>query len=51
MILRRTMLKGMAASAAIGLCAGRVRAEDILKMGVSLPLTGAGFNAVGRQLA
>src|ERR1700733_6694656 len=45
------MLKGMAASAAIGLCAGRVRAEDILKMGVSLPLTGAGFNAVGRQLA
>src|ERR1700730_10368096 len=51
MILRRTMLKGMAASAAIGLCASRARAEDILKMGVSLPLTGAGFNAVGRQLA
>ena len=51
MILRRTMLKGMAASAAIGLSAGRARAEDILKMGVSLPLTGAGFNAVGRQLA
>ena len=51
MILRRTMLKGVAASAAIGLCAGRARAEDTLKMGVSLPLTGAGFNAVGRQLA
>ena len=26
-------------------------ADDVLKMGISIPLTGAGFNAVGRQLA
>jgi branched-chain amino acid transport system substrate-binding protein len=51
MILRRTMLKGMAASAATGFGAGRARAEEVLKMGISIPLTGAGFNAVGRQLA
>jgi branched-chain amino acid transport system substrate-binding protein len=49
-IQRRTLLKGLA-GAAIGLRAGRAGAEDVLKMGVSIPLTGAGFNAVGRQLA
>ena len=52
-MLRRTLLKGMAASAAVGFGVrrGRGAAEEILKMGVSIPLTGAGFNAVGRQLA
>src|SRR5260370_34029225 len=50
-MLRRTRLKGIAASAAVGFSAGRAAAQDVLKMGVSLPLTGAGFNAVGRQLA
>ena len=50
-MLRRTLLKGLAASAAVGLGAGRVAAQEVLKMGVSIPLTGAGFNAVGRQLA
>ena len=49
-MLRRTMLKGMAAGAAVGLLARRAAAEDVLKMGISIPLTGAGFNAVGRQL-
>jgi branched-chain amino acid transport system substrate-binding protein len=49
-MLRRTMLKGVAATAAAGLLAGRARAEEVLKMGISIPLTGAGFNAVGRQL-
>jgi branched-chain amino acid transport system substrate-binding protein len=49
-MLRRTMLKGMAAGAATGLFARRAAAEDVLKMGISIPLTGAGFNAVGRQL-
>ena len=50
-MLRRTLLKGLAASAAAGLGAGRVAAQEVLKMGVSIPMTGAGFNAVGRQLA
>jgi branched-chain amino acid transport system substrate-binding protein len=50
-MLRRTMLKGMAASAAVSLFARHAAAEDVLKMGISIPLTGAGFNAVGRQLA
>jgi hypothetical protein len=50
-MLRRTLLKGLAASAAIGLRAAPPAADDVLKMGVSIPLTGAGFNAVGRQLA
>ena len=49
-MLRRTMLKGMAAGAAVGLLAGRAAADDVLKMGISIPLTGVGFNAVGRQL-
>ena len=50
-MLRRAMLKGMAAGAAAGLFAGRAAAQDVLKMGISIPMTGAGFNAVGRQLA
>jgi len=50
-MLRRTMLKGMAAAAGAGLLARRAAAEDVLKMGISIPLTGAGFNAVGRQLS
>jgi branched-chain amino acid transport system substrate-binding protein len=50
-MLRRTVLKGMAATATAGLFARRAAAADVLKMGISIPLTGAGFNAVGRQLA
>jgi hypothetical protein len=46
-MLRRTLLKGLAASAALGLRPAGA-ADDVLKMGVSIPLTGAGFNAVGR---
>jgi branched-chain amino acid transport system substrate-binding protein len=49
-MLRRTMLKGMVAGAAVGMLGRRASAEDVLKMGISIPLTGAGFNAVGRQL-
>ena len=47
---RRTVLKGMTATAAAGLLARRAAAETPLKIGISIPLTGAGFNAVGRQL-
>jgi branched-chain amino acid transport system substrate-binding protein len=46
---RRTLLKGAAATATTGLFARRAAADTPLKMGISIPLTGAGFAAVGRQ--
>jgi branched-chain amino acid transport system substrate-binding protein len=49
-MLRRTMLKGVAAAAASGVLARPAAAQSALKMGISIPMTGAGFNAVGRQL-
>jgi branched-chain amino acid transport system substrate-binding protein len=49
-MLRRTVLKGIAATAASGVVARRAAADTPLKIGMSLPMTGAGFNAVGRQL-
>jgi branched-chain amino acid transport system substrate-binding protein len=49
-MLRRTVLKGIAATTASGLLAHTAAAETPLKIGISMPLTGAGFNAVGRQL-
>jgi len=49
-MLRRTLLKGMAATAAGGLLARPAVAQAAgLKMGISMPMTGAGFAAVGRQ--
>ena len=50
-MLRRTMLKGTAVIAAASVLARHTYAQEVLKMGISIPLTGAGFNAVGRQLA
>src|SRR5579862_8845837 len=50
-MLRRTVLKGMAAAAAGGFVARpAVAADTVLKIGMSMPMTGAGFAAVGRQL-
>jgi branched-chain amino acid transport system substrate-binding protein len=49
-MLRRTLLKGVAATAAGGLLARPASAQAVLKIGMSMPMTGAGFNAVGRQL-
>jgi branched-chain amino acid transport system substrate-binding protein len=50
-MLRRTVLKGMAAAAAGGFIARpAVAADTVLKIGMSMPMTGAGFAAVGRQL-
>jgi branched-chain amino acid transport system substrate-binding protein len=49
-MLRRTVLKGVAATTASGLVGRATAAETPLKIGISMPLTGAGFNAVGRQL-
>ena len=50
-MLRRTMLKGVATMAGAGVLARHASAQEVLKMGVSIPMTGAGFNAVGRELA
>src|SRR5580704_9894436 len=51
MLRRRTLLKGMAATAAGSLLARPAIAADApLKIGCSLPLTGAGFTAVGKEL-
>jgi branched-chain amino acid transport system substrate-binding protein len=50
-MLRRTVLKGIAATAAGGTIARPAIAQQpVLKIGMSMPMTGAGFNAVGRQL-
>jgi len=49
-MLRRTLLKGIAVTAASGALARPAVAQGTLKMGISIPMTGAGFNAVGRQL-
>jgi branched-chain amino acid transport system substrate-binding protein len=48
---RRKLLKGAAAFAAAGPFVRRAAADTPLKMGISMPMTGAGFAAVGRQLA
>ncbi len=49
-MLRRTVLKAIAATTCGGFLARPAVAEATLKIGVSLPMTGAGFNAIGRQL-
>jgi branched-chain amino acid transport system substrate-binding protein len=48
---RRAVLKGLVASALLSIPAGIVEADELLKIGVCIPMTGAGFNAVGRQIA
>src|SRR3984885_14305749 len=51
MLRRRTVLKGIAASAAGGLLARLARAADTtLTIGCSMPLSGAGFAEVGKLL-
>ena len=49
-MLRRTVIKGAAAAAATGIFAPAVFAQNILKIGISMPMTGAGFGTVGPQL-
>jgi branched-chain amino acid transport system substrate-binding protein len=50
-MLRRTVLKGIAATAVSGgIARPAIAADTVLKFGMSLPMTGAGFAAVGRQL-
>jgi branched-chain amino acid transport system substrate-binding protein len=51
MLRRRTVLKGMAATAAGSLLARpAIAADTTLKIGCSLPLSGAGFAVVGKLL-
>ena len=46
------MLRGSIIVAALAsLAAGQAAAQDVVKIGMSIPMTGAGFNAVGRQIS
>ena len=49
--MRRAVLKGLAASSLLHGYSRFAKAQEVLKIGVCIPMTGAGFNAVGRQLA
>ncbi|HEX3869978.1 MAG TPA: ABC transporter substrate-binding protein [Pirellulales bacterium] len=50
-MLRRTVLKGIAATAVgSSIACPAIAQQPVLKIGMSVPMTGAGFNAVGRQL-
>jgi branched-chain amino acid transport system substrate-binding protein len=51
LLRRRTVLRGLAATAAGTLIARpAIAADTTLRIGCSLPLTGAGFTAVGKEL-
>ena len=50
-MLRRAVLKGLAASGLLHGYSRFAKAQDVLKIGICIPMTGAGFNAVGRQLS
>jgi branched-chain amino acid transport system substrate-binding protein len=43
--------KSIMAAALALLAAGHAAAQDVIKVGMSIPMTGAGFNAVGRQIS
>jgi len=46
----RTSLTGIVVAVTTAVLAGAANAEDVIKIGMSMPMTGAGFNAVGRQI-
>ena len=46
-MLRRSIMVAALAS----LATGQAAAQDVIKIGMSIPMTGAGFNAVGRQIS
>ena len=48
-MLRRDVIKGLAASTALVAARRPAAAQSVLKIGMSMPLTGAGFATVGRQ--
>jgi branched-chain amino acid transport system substrate-binding protein len=50
-MVRISTLAAVASLAAASLAANPAAAQEPLKIGFSIPMTGAGFNAVGRQLS
>ena len=49
-MLRRSFLVAALTVAVVPFAAVDVFAQDTVKIGISIPMTGAGFNAVGRQI-
>jgi branched-chain amino acid transport system substrate-binding protein len=49
-MLRRSIMAAALAAALASLAAADALAQDSVKIGISIPMTGAGFNAVGRQI-
>jgi branched-chain amino acid transport system substrate-binding protein len=47
---RPSIIAAVAAAALASHAAGNAAAQDTVKIGLSIPMTGAGFNAVGRQI-
>ena len=50
-MLRRSIVAGLAAAVLVPAYAPQAFAQDTVKIGLSIPMTGAGFNAVGRQIS
>src|SRR5258705_3116881 len=48
-MLRRPVTIVLAATATVALAASGAAAQDVVKIGMSFAMTGAGFNAAGRQ--
>jgi branched-chain amino acid transport system substrate-binding protein len=48
---RRFILAAVTAIAIASLASGDAAAQEPIKIGISIPMTGAGFNAVGRQIS
>jgi branched-chain amino acid transport system substrate-binding protein len=48
---RRFILAAVTAIAIASLASGDAAAQEPVKIGISIPMTGAGFNAVGRQIS
>jgi branched-chain amino acid transport system substrate-binding protein len=49
-MLRKSIMATAIAAALAPLAAADALAQDSVKIGISIPMTGAGFNAVGRQI-
>jgi branched-chain amino acid transport system substrate-binding protein len=47
---QRQFIASLAVASIALIGAGAATAQDVVKIGISIPLTGAGFNAVGRQV-
>ena len=50
-MLRRSIMVAAMAAALAPLAVGHALGQEPVKIGISIPMTGAGFNAVGRQIS